>query len=228
MNGKSHGKSGSGEMDSKFSLLGLVLVVVATLVLTAGPAKAQFDGQKQVDKLINKANDTIGAMRAARVQIGSTVDGYNTIMAGEAVDNRKAYKKLTKELSKSEKAAANVRTKAAAMDVVANDFFSNWEASLEGFSSEDLRQRSAERLNDTRKRYEEILEAAGEAGDAFDPFVTNLKDQILFLGHDLNPSAIQALQGDAKKLNGRAAEVFKDVDKTIVTASEYTASLRPE
>jgi hypothetical protein len=83
-------------------------------------------------------------------------------------------------------------------------------------------------LNDTRKRYEGILEAAGKAGDAFDPFVSNLKDQILFLGHDLNPSAIQALQGDAKKLNGQAAEVFKDVDKTIATASEYTASLRPE
>jgi len=228
MHGKSHGKSGSGEFDSRFALLSLALVVLATLVLTAGPAKAQFDGQKQVDKLISKANDTIGAMRAGRLQIGSTVDGYNTIMAGEAVDNRKAYKKLTKELAKSEQSAAKVRTKAEAMDVVANDFFSNWEASLAEFSSEDLRQRSTQRLNDTRKRYEGILEAAGKAGDAFDPFVSNLKDQILFLGHDLNPSAIQALQGDAKKLNGQAAEVFKDVDKTIATASEYTASLRPE
>jgi hypothetical protein len=200
-----------------------MIAVGAALVATG--LSAQEAGDKQIKKLSSRAGDTIASMRAARLELGETLDGYNQILDGEATDNRAAYKQLQKALAKSEKSAAAVGTSVGKMEEVAAEFFSSWESSLAGFSSDDLRARSEERMKDTRKRYDGILAAASESREAFGPFVTQLKDQILFLGHDLNPSALEALAPDAKKLNEQADKVFARVDKTIETAGEYRSSL---
>ena len=167
-------------------------------------------------------------MRNARLQVATTVSDYNEIIDGKADDNRTAYKQLQKSLSKSQKAAAAVGTRVAKMEEAADTYFSSWEGSLAEFSSDDMRARSEKRMNDTRERYDGILKAARDSGDAFSPFVTDLKDQILFLGYDLNPSAIAELKDDAKKLNSQADEVFTQVDTTIETAQKYRASMNPD
>ena len=208
----------------------LLCLSVVVLLLVAGvgsPVSAQ-SGHKQVDKLMDRAADTIGSIRAARLQISTTLDGYNMIMDGEVEDNRAAYKQLEKALSKSEKSVVAVGARAEKMELVATEFFASWESSLAEFGSDEMRARSEERMNDTRQRYDGILTAGREAGDAFAPFVTQLKDQILFLGHDLNTGAIKELSEDAKKLNGQAEKVFSRVDETIESAQTYRASMKPD
>ena len=208
----------------------LLLMFVVVLLLAAGvgsPASAQ-SANKQIDKLIDRAGDMVSAMRAARLQIGTTVDDYNTIIDGKAEENRAAYKQLQKSLKKSEKSAAAVGEQAEKMDLAASEYFASWEASLSEFTSDEMRARSEERMKETRQRYDGILQAGREAGDAFRPFVTLLKDQIVFLGHDLNPAAIEDLQDEAEKLNSQAEEVFSKVDETYRSALRYRASLKPD
>ena len=207
----------------------LTILSIISMAAAATTATAQAQsGTKQAEKLRERAGETVDAMRAARLQVGSTLAEYNTILEGEAEDNRAAYKQLQKALTKSEESAVDVLSAIGRMEEVANEYFESWEGSLAGFSSEDMKARSKERLADTQERYQNILRAARESGQAFSPFVTQLKDQILFLGHDLNPSAIAALAPDAEKLNAQATEVFSDVDKTIATASEYSESLEAD
>ena len=207
----------------------VLLFAVAVLVVggMGAPVSAQ-SANKQIDKLISRAGDMVDAMAAARLQIGTTVDDYNGIIGGEMDDNRAAYKELQKALKKSEKSATSVVSEVQKMQEAADTYFASWESSMAEFSSDEMRQRSEQRMNDTRERYDGILTAGRETGDAFAPFVTQLKDQILFLGYDLNPSAIADLKGDAEKLNGQAKDVFEGVDATIETAEGYRDSLRPD
>lgn len=209
---------------NKLRLLSVVLLLTASV---SSPSFGQ-SGEKQIDKLVDRAGDTIAAIRAARRQVSTTVSDYNQILDGEAEDNRAAYKKLQKALKKSEKSAAAVGAQAEKMDLAASDYFAGWEASLSEITSDDMRTRSEERMKETRERYDGILQAGRQAGEAFRPFVTQLKDQIVFLGHDLNPAAIEDLQDDAEKLNSQAKEVFSRVDETMRTALRYMASLKPD
>ena len=65
-----------------------------------------------------------------------------------------------------------------------------------------------------------------EAGDALEPFRKDLADQITFLGSDLTPSAMTALQPNAQKLNARGTELLARIDKANAGANAYFQSLK--
>jgi hypothetical protein len=204
-----------------------LLVMLALVITVPGVVQAQSPGFKETDKLISRSQSTISQIRSTKLQVESTLGGYNAIIEGKAPDNRKAYKKLTKDIAKSENQADKVGDRVVAMQQAASTYFSTWEASIAGITSNDLRAKGEARLTETRANYDEILKAAQKAGDEFKPFINNLHDQVTFLGHDLNPSAIADLADEAAKLNTKGDKVFAAVDDTIEVATKYTNSLKP-
>lgn len=227
-------KSQNGGHELKQSLLGrpiaglvTLLAVALLLAVAAAPLAAQAPTHKQTDKLVNRAHYVIGSLKTARMQIKTTLGGYNAIIDGETSDNRAAYKKLTKDIGRSEKRAADVRSEVDSMEKVAVKYFADWESSLDGFTSPEMRKKSEDRLHQTMADYGEILKAGKDAGEEFRPFVSELKDQVLFLGNDLTTAGIADLQDEAKEINGRANDVFAAVDELVKTASKYATSLQP-
>jgi septal ring factor EnvC (AmiA/AmiB activator) len=204
-----------------------LLIMLALLITVPGVVQAQSPGFKQTDKLISKSQDTITSIRSTKYQVESTLEGYNAIIDGKVPNNRKAYKTLVKDIQKCENQADKVGDRIVAMQTAASTYFSDWETSIAGITSDELRAKSEMRLKETRANYDEILKAAQKAGDEFKPFITNLHDQVTFLGHDLNPSAIADLKDEAAKLNSKGDKVFSAVDGTIEVASKYTNSLKP-
>jgi hypothetical protein len=198
------------------------------LVSVGGAVEAQSSGHRKTDKLIYQARLTTASIRDTLFQIQNTMEGYNAIIDGKAPDNRKAYKRLVKDIGKCETAAENVGRRADAMQKVADKFFGDWEASLAGFNSEEMRAKSAGRMNATKANYDKIFEAGRQARELFDPFIANMDDQIRFLGHDLNPSAIADLQDEAAQLNADAEELDKAISETIKVAARYANSLEPD
>ena len=75
------------------------------------------------------------------------------------------------------------------------------------------RIRSQDRLNKTRVHFGEILSAGRRAGAEFEPFMGALKDQVVYMGYDLNASAVSSLSEDAKNLNAQADKLFARIDE---------------
>jgi hypothetical protein len=113
------------------------------------------------------------------------------------------------------------------MQVEADKYFTDWSSSLSGISNPDLKKKSEERLNQARANYDGIVKAAQSSGDAFKPFMSSLRDQVVFLGHDLNPSALKSLAGTASKLNTDAGALFQKIDGAVGQAGSYITALRP-
>lgn len=207
----------------------IVTTAVAVLAITtAGSGLAQSSGHKKTDKLIYRAQQTTSSIRAANLQVKKTLESYNYIVEGKAQDPRAEYKKLVKDIEKSQKAREDVRTKADHMQKAADAFFQDWEDSLAGFNSEEMRAKSEERMNETRANYDKIFEAGSKAGSDFATFIAALDDQVRYLGNDLNPTAIAGLTDEAAALNEKADDFFKAIDETLQVAVSYTASLEPQ
>ncbi len=205
---------------------------LALLLASALPARAQAifgsdpEGLKRTDSLIKKAEELVKEATSAREQIGRTLDTYNSIFAKDVADVRKAYKAVEGEMTKSEKKREDVRKKLDEMKIEADAYFTGWSASLQQIGNPDLRKKSEARMTETRAQFDGILEAVREAREAYEPFMTSLKDQWTYLGHDLNPSGIASLKPDADKLNVQAKNLFEKIDVGTKKANEYIASLR--
>ena len=210
-------------------VLSVTAVMAAVLISTVGVGLAQSSsGHKKTDKLIYRAQQTTSSTRAANLQVKKTLESYNYIVEGKAQDPRAEYKKLVKDIDKSMKARDDVRVKADGMQKAADAFFLDWEESLAGYNSDEMRAKSQDRMAETKANYDKIFEAGATAGDEFETFIAALDDQVRFLGNDLNPTAIADLTDEAAALNGQADDFFKAIDETIKVAVKYSSSLEPQ
>ncbi|MEX1310952.1 MAG: DUF2959 family protein, partial [Candidatus Sulfomarinibacteraceae bacterium] len=117
----------------------------------------------------------------------------------------------------------------ASLSKEADKFFKAWEQDLASISSESLRAKSSDRMEDAKKRYAELGEILTAASNEFAPVMQNLNDQILYLGRDLSPEAIADLSDEAAELNAQAeaatAKVKEMLDKAGKTQDAADAEL---
>jgi hypothetical protein len=203
------------------------LLTLLAIALTAGAAGAQ-EGHKRTDRLIKRAEDTIKEIEATKQQLQKSLILYNSIIDVKAEDPKKTYRDLVKAIEGCEKKVADVGKRVESMELEAHNFFAEWTQSLEQISSADLRKRSQERLNETRVRYGDILRSGRSAGAEFDTFIGEMHDQVVYLGFDLNESAVASLKEDAAKLNEHANVLFKKIDEVVAATTGYINSIRPE
>ncbi len=205
-----------------------LLTLVAMMGLSSGLAQAQDQGPKQAKRLAKQANKTVDSIMDSKNQIRATLDAYNSILKEGVEDRRKAYKSLVKAIEKSDKSVVKVRSRGVDLNAEANQYFADWGKNVESIASEDVKVRGKARLDDSRQRFTDILEKGRVAGADFETFMTALRDQVLYLGHDLNPAGVASVSEDATKLNQQAKELFAKIDKTILAYRGYASDLRPE
>jgi uncharacterized coiled-coil DUF342 family protein len=209
---------------------GLALLLAAGLSARTAGAQPIFgsdpEGLKRTDNLIKKAEDLVKETTSAREQIGKTLDTYNSIFASDTKDVKKAYKGVEGEMENTEKKREDVRKKLDETKLEADAYFTSWKESLQQIGNPDLRKKSETRMGETRAKFDGILGTIGEARAAYEPFITNMKDQWVYLGHDLNPSGISSLKPERDKLNVTAKELFGKIDASTKKATEYINSVR--
>jgi ElaB/YqjD/DUF883 family membrane-anchored ribosome-binding protein len=210
--------------DSVGLALGAVLIAVS-----AGPATAQQDlGVKQVEALVKASGSTVAAISETKLQLLKTMGVYNTLLADEAKDRKKLYRDLQKEMGNTDKRRAEIATRVGAMSREADTLFKAWEASAAGIESASLRQRSQDRLKQTRAAYAEIGSVGQKAAQLYEPVMKTLADQVKYLGHDLNPAALAGLKPDAEKLNRDVQKLEKAIDDTIAATNAKIEAIRPQ
>jgi chromosome segregation ATPase len=212
-----------GNLRYRYATLGALAALVGLGL--AVPASAQ-DGVKQTEALVKKGESTLKSIADARAQLDKTLATYNSIIEGKATDTKAAYKDLEKQVKDCESRSEDVKKQKEAMDVEADKLYTSWTAGLADISSPDLKQRSETRLTQTKDKMSKIGTAGMQARGAYDEFLNGLKDQIKYLGHDLNPSAISSLKGDAAKLNAKAKTMFDKMDGTVASANTSLDALR--
>ncbi len=205
----------------------LALPGFASAQQSVSPAE-KVDGVKLTERFIKAGGEAVQGIAEAKLQLQATLASYNALVNELSKDRRGDYKKLQKAIVETNKRVAETQQRLATMDGESNAYFDGWTGSLENITNPALRKRSADRLEDSEKRYAGIRGALQQARQEFDPFMTDLGDQITYFGHDLNPSAAASLKPEALKLNERAEKLFALADDAIRTANDYIRALRPE
>ena len=205
-----------------------VAVLAALALAMAATVGAQDEGVKQVERLVKAAGNTVKAVGDTKVQLMKTMDVYNALMADDATDRKKLYKSLQKEMENTEKRRAKIDEESAKMSAEADTLFKQWTDSAAAIENPDLRKKSDDRLAATKASYAEIGTVGQKAGDLYGPLMKALKDQVTYLGTDLNPSAVASLKPEATKINETATQLIQKIDDTMATANKNIGALRPE
>lgn len=178
-------------------------------------------GQHKRDILVDRVEEARNDQEQAKEQFRSALDAFSEVVGYEGGDLREAYDRLSDELETAEGRAEDVRERIDSVERVATDLFEEWEKELEEYESADLRRRSEDQLEETRERYDDLIDAMHRAESKMDPVLEALRDQVLFLKHNLNARAVASLEGEVDVLESDVEALITDMETAIEEANAF-------
>ena len=166
------------------------------------------------------------AQDEAGEQFETTLERFRAVVEFDGGDLERAYRRLNREYERSVDRAEVVTERIAAVERVAEDLFAEWEEELERYSSADLRARSRELLAETRTRYASMIRAMRRAERTIDPVLQAFEDQVLFLKHNLNSMAVDAIRGELGEIEAETENLLAAMRESIEEADRFIETLK--
>ncbi|MDX2250941.1 MAG: DUF2959 domain-containing protein [Nitrospira sp.] len=215
-------------MNSALTIMLLLIALGLSSCDTAYLATMEKMGYAKRDILSDRVKSARNAQEDAKQEIQSTLELFGKVVSYDGGDLESTYKKLSGELEASEDSAKAVRKKIADVESVADALFSEWEQELGQYSSADLRRKSQAKLTQTKGRYKDMLSAMKRAEQRIDPVLRPLRDQVLYLKHNLNARALAAIKGELVKVDAQVDQLVKDMNRSIAEADKFIQSMEKE
>jgi len=182
-------------------------------------------GIEKRDILVDRVEEARDAQDDASEQFASALEEFRSTVNFDGGDLEEVYDRLDAEFERSAAEAEEVSERIDAVESVAEDLFEEWETELDQYSRADLRRNSASLLNDTRKRYKQLMSAMRRAERSMEPVLVAFQDQVLYLKHNLNARAIGALRNELDSIERDTANLITQMQKAIAEANAFIDSM---
>ena len=185
-------------------------------------------GTHKRDILADRIESARDSQLDAKEQFNSALEQFSATLKFKGGSLEDKYKKLNKVYEKSEDKAEEVTDRIEKVEHVAGALFDEWEDELGQYTSAKLRKNSAAQLKSTQKRYGILIKAMKKAEKKIQPVLSALKNQVLTLKHNLNASAIAALQEELVTVETDVASLIKDMEVAIKEANSFLDTMSKE
>jgi len=138
----------------------------------------------------------------------------------------KAYTGLKGEFDDCQTRAEAVHKRIRDMESVAADLFAEWEKEIGQIGTPNLQASSRQQLQATKERYRGVHEALRNAEKTMSPVLSQFKDYVLFLKHNLNAQAIASLKGEATNIQNEIGKLIAQMNQSIAKADEFVKTLQ--
>ncbi len=173
------------------------------------------------DIMVDRVQEAKQSQEEAKTQFQSALEEFSSVAKFQGGDLEETYKKLNRELEKSEAGAEEVTMRIDSVEDVSIALFKEWEQELDQYDSQKLRTHSEQQLNDTKVRYQQLMAAMRLAESRIEPVLRPFRDQVLFLKHNLNAKAIASLRGELIQVESDTSKLIKDLELSIAEADRF-------
>ena len=209
----------------------LVLTLAAVLALSATGCRTAYYsawekfGVYKRDLLKKRVTEARDEQKQAGEQFKDALTRLKELYGFDGGNLEKTYDKLKTEFDASQARADAVHKRVRDVETVAADLFQEWEKEIKDISSSTLKGKSRQQLRETRQRYEELHTALVRAEKTMDPVISQFRDHVLYLKHNLNAQAIGSLKGEAVSIQGDINRLIGEMNQAIQQADEFIKAM---
>lgn len=183
-------------------------------------------GVEKRDILRDRVVSARDSQEQAQQQFSSALAEFSALLNFDGGELQQVYDELKDQFEASQASAERVTGRIDKVEDVAQALFDEWQTELEKYSSEKLRRDSERKLRDTQRRYNSMLKAMRKAESTMMPVLTALQDNVLYLKHNLNASAIGSLQGEFGNIKQDIGQLLKEMNTAIEKSDAFIASIQ--
>lgn len=208
-------------------------MLLLLLVTTLGCQTAYYSAMEKIgihkrDIMLDKVEDAQTAQQDAQKQFKSALAQLTELIQYDGGDLAAQYELINDQYQESQSAAETVTKRIEAIETVAEDLFDEWRSEIDEISSSSLKYKSGKILRDTERNYEKLIKSMHRAETKMAPVLTALKDNSLFLKHNLNAKTIGALQGEYQSIKRDIESLVVDMNKAITQSQQFIDSLQKQ
>ena len=183
-------------------------------------------GYHKRDILIDRIDAAQASQTEGQEQFKSALEQFKSVINFDGGDLEVTYDLLNDEYEASVDAADEIHERIDSVKNVADALFDEWQEELEQYSNASLRRDSERQLKDTRRRYSKVLGAMRRAEKAIDPVLASLKDNTLYLKHNLNARAIASLKNELGTVDNDVNALLTAMQQAINESNAFIDELR--
>ncbi len=211
-----------------FIALLVPIVLFAAGCQTVSYAVKERFGIHKRDILVARVQDARQAQDAARQQFSSALEQFTAVTGNTGGPLADKYAKLRKELDRCEARASDVRQRIDEIEHVSRALFREWNNELGDYKDQSLQRSSRDQLAATERRFEDLAAALHRAAATMEPVLDRFRDQVLFLKHNLNASAIAQLETNHRQLAAEISHLISEMEASIREADAFLAAMPVE
>ncbi|MDO6707466.1 DUF2959 domain-containing protein [Photobacterium sp. 1_MG-2023] len=205
-------------------------VLILSLTLLSGCQSAYYSAMESVgvhkrDIMVDRVEDATNAQKDAQEQFTSALEALQSLTQFDGGELETTYERVNAQYESSNDAADKVSDRIAAIEDVADALFEEWQEELSLYTSSNLRRDSEKKLRATRASYEKMISAMHRAEGKMKPVLNTLRDNSLYLKHNLNAAAIGSLQGEFRSLERDIQRAISDMRAAISESERFISQL---
>jgi ribosomal protein L22 len=208
----------------KQTLLGTA--ILSLMLMLSGCQSAYYSAMEKVgvhkrDILIDRVEETKDSQQESQEEFQSALERLTTLINFDGGELQDAYNKLNDDYESSLQAANDVSTNINKVEDVADALFEEWRDELEQYKSASLKRESNKKLQTTERQFSQLLRSMRSAESKMEPVLSSLKDNVLYLKHNLNAQAVSAIKGEFTNLKRDIKVLMDDMNKSIEDSNKF-------
>ncbi|OEF04502.1 DUF2959 domain-containing protein [Vibrio genomosp. F10] len=210
----------------------LIILLVSVFTLS-GCQSTYYSAMEQVgyhkrDIMVERVEDAKEAQQDAQQEFTSALEAISAFTQFDGGELEKVYNEINDKYQDSENAAQDVSDRIAAIEEVSDALFDEWQQELDLYTSDKLRRSSQQKLRETKTSYNSMLSAMKQAEKKMTPVLNTLRDNTLYLKHNLNASAVGSLQGEFMSLEKDIGYAIQQMNAAIEESDRFLHQLNPQ
>jgi len=202
------------------------LCVIISFIALSGCSTAYYSAMEKVgihkrDIMVDRVVDAKESQEEAQAQFKSALEEMTALINFDGGDLEDQYNIIQEQYEDSKEAAEHVSSRIEKIEDVSEALFEEWQDEIEEISSSSLKRQSSTKLRETQRRYKSLMKSMYKAESKMAPVLSALKDNSLFLKHNLNAKAIGALQGEMVSIKRDVRALIKDMNLAIEQSQKF-------
>jgi chromosome segregation ATPase len=212
------------------------ILILTTLVMVLGSCASAiqdkyFDlwdavGVEKREILVDRVEAAQETQQEAQKEFASALEEFSALINFKGGELEDVYNNLNDKYESSRDAAEDVSNRINKVQSVAESLFREWAEELELISNANLKRDSQRKLKETQRKYESLLRSMRKVESSMDPVLTSLRDNVLYLKHNLNANAVGALQGEFSTIKRDVSSLIKEMNSAISQSDDFIKSIQ--
>ena len=200
--------------------------ILALMLMLSGCQSAYYSAMEKVgvhkrDILIDRVEETKDSQQESQEEFQSALERLTTLINFDGGELQDAYNQLNDDYESSLAAANEVSSNINKVEDVAEALFDEWNDELEQYKSASLKRESSKKLAATQRQFDQLLRSMRSAESKMEPVLSSLKDNVLYLKHNLNAQAVAAIKGEFTNLKRDIQVLMNDMNKSIADSNKF-------